>query len=297
MTTRLSRDECLDLIKDLDLDEGEQINTFHCKDGKGNDKLYIKRNSDGYLFYCHHCSQRGFVSVRSLSPRGSSFRPASAGASPVNRDGSGTCLPVSGGEGRIREKLQIYLPRDAVNGIKRWPSVDAKVWILKHGLTISDVDAAGICWSDSLSSIIFPRYCEGELVSFQTRKFPAGDGPKYLTYGDSKAVYDAFKGPSEALGDAKRVVLVEDMLSALKVAQIASAFVLGGTAIKDDQLRHLLKSFNKFDIMLDNDNWQVKTNQYKLYKKLSLFSRDVRVIEVDKDPKEYSLDELKELLK
>jgi len=58
-----------------------------------------------------------------------------------------------------------------------------------------------------------------------------------------------------------------------------------------------LKDFNKFDIMLDNDNWQVKTNQYKLYKKLSLFSRDVRVIEVDKDPKEYSLDELKELLK
>jgi hypothetical protein len=93
------------------------------------------------------------------------------------------------------------------------------------------------------------------------------------------------------------VVLVEDMLSALKVSQIASAFVLGGTAIKDEQLRHLLKSFNKFDIMLDNDNWQVKTNQYKLYKKLSLFSRDVRVIEVDKDPKEYSLDELKELLK
>lgn len=297
MTTRLSRDECLDLIKDLDLDEGEQINTFHCKDGKGNDKLYIKRNKDGYLFYCHHCSQRGFVSLRSLASRSLPHRPATARNS--ISDGATYKPSVSDGgtKGGIHESVQVYLPRDAVNGIKRWPSVDAKVWILKHGIPMADIDTAGICWSDNLSSIIFPRYCEGHLVSFQTRKFPAGDGPKYLTYGDSKAVYDALKTKGEGSGDAKRVVLVEDMLSALKVSQIASAFVLGGTAIKDEQLKHLLKSFNKFDIMLDNDNWQVKTNQYKLYKKLSLFSRDVRVIEVDKDPKEYSLEELKELLK
>ena len=36
------------------------VNIFHCKQGPGNDRLYITRKEDGNIVaYCHHCGSRG----------------------------------------------------------------------------------------------------------------------------------------------------------------------------------------------------------------------------------------------
>lgn len=276
----------------------EQVHVHHCKPGKGNDKLYIKRIPSGAIAYCHHCSQRGYVSNRLLSAGASAAGSKSRYVSGFDELDSPELdiRKISRGrtEGNDTESRKVVLPIDAVNQVKRWSSPEAKVWILKNGFSMEEIENAGICWSDSFTGILFPRFLEGELVAFQVRKFPESK-PKYRTYGNTKGIYDALE-PRERPYKRTSLVLVEDMLSALKVARIAPAFALGGTAIKDDQLLHLLRRYSSFVIMLDNDNWQVKANQTKLYKRLSSFTRDVCTVEVNKDPKEHSLEALERLI-
>lgn len=292
--TKLPYSEWLDHVPDV---VGEQVNIHHCKMGRGNDKLYIKRIDNGAVAYCHHCGQRGYAGLRALGTgayagRRSLSTPTGSGEYASPADISGGDRSSQGGTGPNPEKTPIRYPSDARNQVKLWTNNDAKVWILKYGIRMDDINAAGICWSDKFSSILFPRYLDGNLVAFQTRRFPNEGGPKYLTYGDSNSLYDALRGPV----GVDTLVLVEDYLSGLKVSQIAPAFVLNGTGLKDTQLAHLLKDYSKFVIMLDNDNWQVKSSQLKLLKRISTYATKANIVEVDKDPKEYEFSELKTLL-
>jgi len=278
---------------------GEQVKVHHCKLGTGNDKLYIKRVPNGAIAYCHHCGERGYASNRILATKtnaGSNYSARVSGIYERTSSFNGSPVFSEGKSSSNGDKSQsIVLPADAIRRLKLWPNQDAKIWVLKHGLRMADIDASGMCWSDSFSGVLFPRFLNGTLVSYQVRKFPSAS-PKYKSYGNTSGVYDALR-VSERSHERTRLVLVEDMLSALKVSRIASAFALGGTSLKDEQLAHLLKDYDRFVVMLDNDNWQVKINQVKLYKRLSMFSTsDVKVLELNKDPKEHSDEELRELL-
>lgn len=294
MSGNLLLEDWIDSVPD---NVGDQTHINHCKPGKGNAKLYIKRVENGAIAFCHHCGERGYASnrileagsnatTRSLLAHSTDY-PVGVDSKPDETSG----VLTRGMRGNVTKNICV-LPRDAVNRVARWSNADAKVWILKYGIPAHVVDAAGVCWSDFISSIIFPRYLDGELVAYQTRRFPPDDGPKYLTRGDSNSPYDALRGPVG--GDT--CVLVEDYVSALKVSQIVPACPLGGTMIRDSQMRHLLKDYSRFIIMLDNDNWQVKMNQVKLAKRLGTYSSKVFVLSVTKDPKEYTLSELQKML-
>lgn len=277
---------------------GEQVHIHHCKAGRGNDKLYIKRVDNGAVAYCHHCGERGYASNRTLATEPfkgiSSYKsPAIAGQYDSSADSSRGNRSSERSTGTdTGPATKLYYPTDARNQVRLWTSNEAKIWILQYGLSMDAINAAGICWSDKFSSILFPRYLDGNLVAFQARRFPNEGGPKYVTYGDSSSLYDALQGST----GLDTLVLVEDYLSGLKVSQIAPAFVLNGTGLKDSQLTYLLKDYSKFVIMLDNDNWQVKTSQLKLLKRISTFAKKASIVEVTKDPKEYELAELKTLL-
>lgn len=277
---------------------GEQIHIHHCKTGRGNDKLYIKRIDNGAVAYCHHCGERGYASNRTLATGpfkgiSSCKSPAIAGQYDSSAYSSRGNRSSEVGAGKDTGQVtRVSYPTDARNQVKGWTSNEAKIWILQYGLSMDAINAAGVCWSDKFSSILFPRYLDGNMVAFQARRFPNEGGPKYITYGDSASLYDALRGST----GRDTLVLVEDYLSGLKVSQIAPAFVLNGTGLKDSQLTYLLKDYSKFVIMLDNDNWQVKTSQFKLLKRISTFAKKANIVEVTKDPKEYELVELKTLL-
>lgn len=275
---------------------GEQVHIHHCKTGRGNDKLYIKRVENGSVAYCHHCGQRGYASNSTLGVSPSAKIRAYKSSQAEYLDGSTRYSDDVHGDteeysGKCVVKSLTQYPIDAVNQVKRWSNNDAKIWILSYGLSMDTINESGICWSDKFSSILFPRYHNGTMVAYQTRKFPASK-PKYLTYGDSTSLYDPIRGSTRG----STLVLVEDYLSCLKVSQITPAFALNGTGLKDTQLSYLLKDWKRFVIMLDNDNWQVKQHQLSLHKRIATFAYS-DIVEVHKDPKEYELEDLKTLLR
>jgi hypothetical protein len=297
----IPKDEWVHLVPDA---EGEQINAHHCKDGKGNDKLYVKRIKNGAVAYCHHCGKHGYASVsflargeaaagskvlasfggRLIGARESGFLPSTEITSAESDRGA-----EAGIVGRVPGADRIYLPTDSVGKVNLWSSTPAKIWILSY-LSKDQVENNGICYSEKLSSIVFPRFLDGNLVSYQTRKFPTGD-PKYLTYG--KGIYNSI---SNTTNYSNKLVLVEDMVSAIKVSYHVSAFPLSGVSLSDAQLAQLLHRYNSFAVMLDNDNWKVKMAQIKLLRKLSCYG-SARVINLISDPKSYSNYDLGIILK
>lgn len=294
MKDRLALEDFIDSVPDV---VGEQVAIHHCKSGKGNDKLYVKRVDNGAIAFCHHCGQRGYASLRALGHGPYKARSSLSHAARIPKHASTSYIfgrdgSSEGSTGEDSETITCRYPIDARNQVKHWSSNEAKIWILKYGLSMDAINAAGICWSDKFSSILFPRFHDGNLVAFQARRFPYEGGPKYVTYGDSQSLYDPIRGST----GGSTLVLVEDYLSGLKVSQIAPAFVLNGTGLKDAQLSSLLKEYSKFVIMLDNDNWQVKSAQMKLHKRISTYAKACSVVELDKDPKEYSVAELQTIL-
>ena len=95
---------------------------------------------------------------------------------------------------------------------------------------------------------------------------------------------------------SNKLVLVEDIVSAIKVARVANSLGLLGTFLSDEGLRWAVSSgFTEFYVWLDNDNHQVRTQQVRLRDRLELFGTAV-IVKTALDPKEYTTDQIRRIL-
>ncbi len=273
---------------------GEEVHIHHCKQGKDNDRLYIKRKYDGTIIaYCHHCGARGLH--RESGPTNIYAKRAAQDAKAKKSDGT------------------LVLPKDIELDVSKWPK-DSRVWPLKYGLTEEEINANHLGYSKFYGGVVLPAFDEkGALTTFSiryseegiraTEKSTGRPPPKYRTYRDHgaqgirrmfRARYSGIPLPS----NSKRIaVLVEDMLSAIKVSRVADGYALLGTSLDDKAVFTLAKKYDIIFIWLDNDNIQVKKTQSKLLKRLQLYNRNINIIYTDKDPKEYTTSEIRDILK
>ena len=115
---------------------------------------------------------------------------------------------------------------------------------------------------------------------------------KWKVYGDRL-------GYAELLGDASSspyevVVLVEDVISSHKVAQVAPAMALFGTDVHKKALQALRALKRPVVLWLDEDQYRVLPR--KINRLQAFLDVPVRFIRKRKDPKEYSVEEIKEIL-
>lgn len=112
-----------------------------------------------------------------------------------------------------------------------------------------------------------------------------GDGHGYVEVLDAQKKGDS----SEA------VVLVEDLISAHKVAQVQPALCLFGTNVHDRAIKELIAFKRPVTLWLDWD--QAGLLAPKLNRLQTILDRPARHIWMGKDPKEYTLDEIKAILR
>lgn len=254
--TRINPNEIQDMIDSLGgLEEGETKNTFHCKHGHDNDRCFITHKGHIILAYCHHCHAKGSKRVansyvkRALKP--SVLPPARTSA----------------------------LPYDSLPPTSKWP-VEANVWLSRGGVNTALAMKKGIVYSPSLNRVCIPVVFNGEYQGYSARRLKDDGSPKYLhrQKDREKFIYSCPAGTDS-------VVLVEDILSAIRVGEYTSAVAVQGTSLTDTLLEYLTQHYTSFIIWLDNDNRHVKLNQAKMLRQLQLYG-DVRIIKTDKDPKE-----------
>lgn len=256
---------------------GEQVRVNHegCPAGEDTKRrLYIRRAEDGItiLAFCHHCRKRGSYNTFATS----NIKAAKS-----------RYLPKSS----VKSEY-VHYPASSCREPREWPSA-ARAWLYRYGITNKEIDSYGIFYNPDNLRVGIPVFGSGGVGAIQYRRiFPQWDsGPKYTTI--SSATVPLYRSRSWTSGSS--VVLCEDAISTIKCGRHLPAAALIGTYLRDEHIYELVDRFDTFIIFLDDDNSDVRKQELLLKNRLDVFG-SARIIHTEKDPKEYSDDELQEIL-
>lgn len=174
-------------------------------------------------------------------------------------------------------------------------------WLKQYNITAQDIHEHHFCWSEEGKVIrrgtpqeqrfspclVFPVYDPfGNLVMWQGRYF--GTDPRVVKYYHRGA-----KDTLHIIGKSGIIVLVEDIISAIRVSKVARACPLFGSSINLDFLIRLHGVTNEFLIWLDAD--MGKKAQGAAERATQFFDR-VGVIQTELDPKCYKHEEIERIV-
>lgn len=181
----------------------------------------------------------------------------------------------------LDDSPKAVLPRDFTREV---PAEGWK-WLLQYGLSYSYWKPF-TGYSPKENRLILTV---GEPIRFsQGRALSVGDR-KWKNYGDGHSFVETYG--KELSGP---VVLVEDLISAHKVAQISPSIPLFGTTIYDNIINDLRALNKPVKLWLDADQYQLLPK--KINRLQTFLSHPVEYIYTSLDPKEYSMSDIKNIL-
>lgn len=179
------------------------------------------------------------------------------------------------------DKAKAVLPSDFTREV---PAEGWK-WLLQYGLSYSYWKPF-TGYSPKENRLILTvgepiRFSQGRALSVGDRKWRNyGDGHSFVqTYGEE------LSGP---------LVLVEDLISGHKVGQVTTTIPLFGTTIYDNIVKAAIAKNKPVKLWLDADQYQLLPK--KINRLQTFLNHPVSYIHTNKDPKEYSIGEIKEIL-
>ena len=266
-------DSWLELAKSLPC--GQKTKVIHCGTSAS---MLVTHSEKGYSCHCFRCE----------SQEGHRFIP----------HGERSIKEIQ----RHKQELLEYkskpprVPSDFTDNI---PAHAA--WFFKYGITIEDVQAFGWGYSEFFNRVVMPVYSSisAAFEAVQMRAVSPNDKPKYLYLG--KPQPDTIWGITEAHAKMADIVVVEDMLSAIKLrmAGVNSVSILGSD-ISDGQIQKLITTRSaRRDIIiwLDADPAGDKGAK-RAIKQLQLqgYTNIKRVTGHLADPKCYTKDEIRDFI-
>mgnify|MGYP000753539565 CR=1 FL=1 len=240
-------------------------------------------------------------------------RCGSSDARAVYDDGSSFCFScrkptgskVSGYVSKVLEKETMevsrqtpILPSDANTNYSKG-AVD---WVSKYGIPVEQMLQTGMVFSPFREQLIFPFYGDSKnLLAYQARNLNAvSKAKRYYTCGDVNELLPIYhcRHPLPDGVNSRRLVLVEDCLSAIKVSYVeglgADSMPLLGSGISRTKLSRLRPFYDLLDVFLDPDMWH---KSLSIVKQAQLLGFRARPIQSDRDPKEHAYKELDSLLR
>jgi hypothetical protein len=219
----------------------------------------------------------------------------------VYADGSSHCFANCGyyrrPKGFVRKEV-VHVNEDKTvlpDDFSREVPAAAWRWLLQYGLPYT-YWLPYVGYSDSTSRLVITvgspiRYSIGRYVGTDAEERSNGDPTfrKWRLWGDRS-------GFVEVLGKEKTgpVVLVEDIVSAHKVAQVATCIPLFGTKVLDGVMRELIALKRPVALWLDEDQYTLLPP--KLNRLQTFLTHPVRYIKTEKDPKGYDTEQIRAIL-
>lgn len=182
----------------------------------------------------------------------------------------------------------LALPRDCTPTL---PPV-CWAWLLKYGITEDEARSYRFCYSPRLTSLILPIYRGDRLVYYQARSFGPGNKQKYLNV-KGRARGRVFFVPNRILDEDPRVVLVEDILSAIKVNRVTNSLALLYSHVPAELVIKLCKRGRRPIIWLDDDK---KQQAVVFTSKFRSWGYPVRTVITPLDPKCYKSEDVQKFL-
>ena len=255
-------DNWLDIGKNLPA--GQKVRVQCC----GQDRsCLVSHNERGYSRFCFRCKANEFVphGIRRISD-----------------------IVRHKNEMAFMGQNKVALPSDYTLDVP----IHAMEWYLRVGISPELARSYGIGYTPSMDRVVLPVREDGELSAVQMRALRDTQKPKYLNPSGPKVEAAVFtSGPPTGI-----TVVVEDILSAIKVGRVAHATSILGTTMTDQRAWKIARDNHTAIIWMDND---AAGRRGKLRAMNQLSMQGVRVYEVrtEDDPKTYNLDEIKEHLR
>ena len=246
-----------------------RFNHEGCSDGK-DACLIITRLPTGWQVYCHRCKLVLFKPVKGLSPKDTiKFINATAEHKNVV-DGEAVVLP------------QDYTTTIPPHGL---------VFLYRY-MTSDDIIRHRVVYSSSYDRVIFPIYEGNTLVCWQGRTLGvvSKENPKWLIQRIYGKKYNCYKIDDHI---SATVVLVENILSAIRISTTHNCYALLGSYIHDDLIRQLLKEYTKIILWLDADKLQYAL---KVHRRIAHRGCDCRTLYTEVKPKDMSLKQIAKTL-
>lgn len=123
----------------------------------------------------------------------------------------------------------------------------------------------------------------------------AGSRPsaKYVSLGNKSDIFPIFRGNPQQREAPNRnqqtLVLTEDALSSLKIGRQMDAMPLLGTSLSMDKTKRIAGLYSRCIVWLDRDKFR---EAWEIATKLKWLGVSTKVVLTDKDPKEYTDDDL-----
>lgn len=190
----------------------------------------------------------------------------------------------------IKPKKDFYIPSDITTDI---PYDIMNTLTVQYHINLNDIITNKMLWSNSYQWLIFPIEHEGESLGFQARNFNKSKPYKWFTQFNKKDLLKLYS-PNKAIS-FESVVLVEDIISAIRVGNVTSCVPLFGSRISDKLLYKIKKDsrFKHLIIWLDSDKVKESLNFSQKAKELGIHTK---VVLSPLDPKCYDKQTIKDYL-
>ena len=171
--------------------------------------------------------------------------------------------------------------------VKKLPFLYDK-WLDKYNL--SPKDKSNFTWSPSMKRMVMTIMNQDIGIFWEGRSLT--EEPKTLSFG-AKPYVIIMNGTCFSKVSHKKLVIVEDFISALKVSHVLPAFPLFGSHLADSLRIRIAKNFQEVSVWLDHDKYPAAL---ELGNQLAHLGLKVNIICTKEDPKCYNniLDILKE---
>lgn len=246
--------------------EEERSNCPDCGDKRN--RLYT-RVVDGNkkVYFCHNCNAKGIISDGTWTP--------SVALKELQRIMSKKD-PTTFFEKKIR------LPYDFTLELP----LKASLWLQKYSITLDEIKQFRFGWSPKERRLILPVFQDNQLIYYQGRTFEkiTKDNPKYLNIRQSGAKNVYFRRNHS---DSNTIVVVEDILSAIKVGRYVNSLALLGSYLPPSIIP-ILRGHNVV-FWLDDDKYE---SAFKFMTKVATRGIKSTTIRTKLDPKEVSNGEM-----
>lgn len=218
-------------------------------------------------------------------------------------DGSATCFGCGHYEratisGFVAQKQQ----EEREAGV-RWPlpddfnqdySEEAVAWIQQYDIPVTELLQRGVGFSQRSNQLIFTFYQGDELVLWQARNFTEGR-KKYFTAGDKNNVDRYYRVPS-GVGPLvpRRLVVVEDCVSALKIARQCDSLPCLGATLTNTMIASLRASYDSVAVWLDGNKADAAQD---IVRRAGYIGLSAFLVWTELDPKFYTNEQIKEYIK
>lgn len=283
----MSKREAEELIRlhALDLGVGGADNTMlcpFCPPGKAEKTAFrVARIDTGIVYSCYRakCPASGFI-------------------------------PTAGFSLKAENGKKKFVPKYLHRPLKSLPTSIRKYLMSKYRIDDDDIARNELKYDYTRNRLYFPILNHmGYVVGDQTKRLPQGflskeaDRAEYKAAPKSELFWRSEEAPrmhwARGLGNTDYVVLVEDVLSAIRVSKYARCVALLGTIMSNDKVRELSRHTQHIKLMLDADTWDRPGKMalpIKLKRRYGLLFREFDLVRVTKDPKDMDDSELRKIL-